>query len=267
MKFLIQRNRGEYSVDSRIVIDIIKSLHHSLSYRTIERIEDKLELKNYIPIGDLKFVGDWFRTFHGIDHIYPIEVPEILRRDEFLHREYSIVKYEDLPKSGEYFIKDVDNLKNFSYCGDVSLLQNPDSLDADIKIDKYGLYQVSSKLDIVSEYRVIVLDDEIMSVDFYNGVSADSNGGIPGVLVFPDAKWLQKAVNMYMLDSDRPSAYTIDIAVLRSGENAIIEVHDFISCGLYSTVFGSNLLYAYKRGIDYILQKGTKRLKEWSNIK
>ena len=46
-------------------------------------------------------------------------------------------------------------------------------------------------------------------------------------------------------------SYTIDVAVTSKG-TCILEVHNFTSCGLYSTIWGSGLIYAYKDGIDYL---------------
>ena len=34
---------------------------------------------------------------------------------------------------------------------------------------------------------------------------------------------------------------------------AIIEVHNFTSVGLYTTLWGTDLLYAYRDGIDYLV--------------
>lgn len=39
---------------------------------------------------------------------------------------------------------------------------------------------------------------------------------------------------------------------------ALIEVHNFTSCGLYSTLWGNNLLTAYKDGIKYLKKDNHK---------
>jgi hypothetical protein len=38
---------------------------------------------------------------------------------------------------------------------------------------------------------------------------------------------------------------------------AIIEIHNFTSIGLYTTIWGNELLYAYRDGIDYLLNDNT----------
>ena len=45
----------------------------------------------------------------------------------------------------------------------------------------------------------------------------------------------------------------MDLMVSKIKGTAIVEVHNFTSCGLYSTIWGDNLLYAYRDGIDYLI--------------
>ena len=46
---------------------------------------------------------------------------------------------------------------------------------------------------------------------------------------------------------------------------AITEIHNYTSLGHYSTLFGDNLLYAYRDGIDYLLKHNTP-ITEFSNF-
>ncbi|MGU8989666.1 hypothetical protein ACV3V0_18445 [Clostridium perfringens] len=39
---------------------------------------------------------------------------------------------------------------------------------------------------------------------------------------------------------------------------SIIEIHNFHSLGLYSTLFGDNLAYAYRDGIDFIIRNNSE---------
>ena len=61
-----------------------------------------------------------------------------------------------------------------------------------------------------------------------------------------------KAVELIKANEKWLRSYTIDIMVGPKG-TAIIEVHNFTSVGLYHNLWGNNLLYAYRQGIDYLI--------------
>lgn len=253
MKFIIQKNKSnnqELGLDETIVMELINREKYSHTYKlvSLEELSDSCD-KEAICIGDLVFVGKYLELVHGIKKINPIEIPICLRSPEFLGREYSIVEKKDIPKSGRYFIKDVTELKKFTYCGEAELLWEMEGL---IKDDR--LYQVSECIDIVAEYRVIVHWDEIIRCDYYDGISP---------LIFPDIKVINKAVAIYSMEPSRPKSYTMDIAVTSDRKTCLLEIHDFISCGLYSTVHGADLLYAYRDGIDWALSKYNVKLEKW----
>ena len=68
-----------------------------------------------------------------------------------------------------------------------------------------------------------------------------------------------------MRDQDRPKAYTMDIAVIRDRGTAILEVHPWVSVGLYGYMFGGSLPYCYRDGFEYYI-KTNKEISEWSNF-
>ena len=72
-------------------------------------------IKDEIPVGSIPFVETWLKRVHGIERINPIEIPKFLRTKEFVKRDYQIVPYEDVPKTGKYFVKDVSVSKKFSF--------------------------------------------------------------------------------------------------------------------------------------------------------
>lgn len=108
-------------------------------------------------------------------------------------------------------------------------------------MDKTHLYQVSSLINILSEYRVYVFGGEIEQISCYNG----------DCTVFPDINLIKRAVNLVNYHEKHLGSYTIDVAVTEKG-TCLLEIHNFTSCGLYSTLWGDNLIYAYKDGIDYL---------------
>ena len=208
---------------------------------------------NAIPIGGIPFVESYLKIFHNIEMEYPIEIPPILRTDEFLKRKYSIVPAEEIPKSGQYFIKDASQLKVFSYNGELSMFLTEDiftpneyGFDPELRLNPNHLYQVSEIVNILSEYRVYVIRDKIEAIEFYNG----------NPCVFPDVNLINKASLLYSTQKDCPHSYSIDIMVTDRG-SAITEIHNFTSLGLYTTLWGSNLLQGYIDGINYLINYNT----------
>lgn len=247
MVFGLQIDDGKlFDMDLLILKNELDKQHqiHDYMYLTMNDLESPMlscpalrnvSATNIIPVGSIEFVRQYLGLHYGIKELNPIEVPDVLKREEFLLRNYNILSIDGLPNSGRYFVKNVSKLKDFTYTGDISHLHQEN------RFFDNCLYQVSEEVDIVSEYRCFVCNDEIISIVQYDG-SPD---------VFPDVAALKKMVIMYMLDKDRPKAYTMDIAVIRDRGTALLEVHPFVSVGLYSYLFGSNLPYCYRYGLDY----------------
>lgn len=275
MHFLLQKENGDIDMDVRIVKEKLDSIKyvHSYSYLSMDEFfgydldpetgeilgrplktkdEFFIDFAEYIPIGTIEFVTTWLKIFHGISNINPIEVPECLRINAYLKRKYSIVKADEIPREGEYFIKDASQLKVFSYCGEMKYFLNDDMFekasksDMSLHLDPTHLYQVSEAVNILSEYRVYIIDGKIEAVVNYNGDPC----------IFPDIDTIQRANMFYSTQKDYPKSYSMDIMVTRRG-TSIIEVHPFLSIGLYTTLFGDNLLYAYRDGIDYVINHNT----------
>ena len=223
---------------------------------------------NAIPIGTLEFVSTFLKIFYDVDNLNPIEIPKILRTKEFLKREYKIVESKDVPRTGNWFIKDVSKLKSFSsnLCENVEYLhldytfKSPQEIE-DIKknkpmdnslyLDNTHLYQVSERVNILSEYRVYILDGKIINISHYNG----------NPCLFPDITLIQKANFLYSTQKDYPKSYSMDVMITNRG-TSIIEIHPFACVGLYSTLWGNDLLYAYRDGIDYYVNWNTKLEKD-----
>ena len=205
--------------------------------------------KGDIPIGDILFVTKFIQGFYGIEHQNPIEIPEYLRTDEFLKRDYKIVTYDDIPTTGRYFIKDASCLKKFNATintrfDDIkSWFEQPKSKhNTQLVLDKSHLFAISEMYDIESEYRVYVCRGQLENIACYNGDAS----------LFPDINLINKAINLINYNEKWLKSYTLDIMIGPKG-TAIIEVHNFATVGLYHTLWGSNLIYAYRDGIDYIL--------------
>lgn len=256
MRFVLQKQKNKpIDIDTRILLDELDKQKYIHTYETVSECDwaKREKWKDVIPVGDLDFVGSFLRDVHGVQNMNPIEVPEVLRQDRFLKRKYAIVDLADLPKSGMYFTKYVSKLKVFSHVGPIETLQYTD--EGKEPFLKPGLYQVSEVVDILAEYRCFVHDDKLIAINYYDG----------DCRVFPDVKEIERMVGMYMLDKDRPRAYTMDIAVIRDRGTAILEVHPWVSVGLYGYMFGSDLPYCYRDGLQYYIEKN-KKVEKYKNF-
>ena len=178
-----------------------------------------------VPVGDLNFVRTFLEKENAADAgMTPLEIPPYLRR--FAGREYFIaygreIKGTEYADASKWFVKDASELKSWNsllYDGDVSRIIDPDRR-----------YAVSRKIEIVSEYRCFVYEDEVQAVQRYAG----------NPLVFPNGNIIGEMTRC-ALPYERPDAYTLDIAVMKTERGALstvpLEMHPFVSCGLYGFV-------------------------------
>ena len=250
-RFILQSDSISLDIEYMIVEELLKKNKYLHSYK----ITDTKTLKNIadvdmIPIGDIGFVTEYLNLVYGIKRENPIEIPEYLRTEEFLKRNYRLVSWDKVPRTGTFFLKDVSELKTFGNVinanyTDIDNLFNyvpVNKYDSTLVLNKEHVFQVSSLFNIESEYRVYVIGGKIEVISNYNG----------DCTLFPDMSLVKKAVGLINHNEKWLKSYTLDIMVGKSG-TAIIEVHNFTSVGLYHSLWGDNLLYAYKDGIDYLI--------------
>lgn len=240
----------KYNIDSKILHKLLKvyagrnldSYHVISDISDIDKVKSKYT-KQIIPIGDLEFMRKALNYLGASDKaLTPIEVPDCLL--EFVGRLYSKYTGKELlcmPKEfrEKHFIKDVDHLKKFNnllYLGnDIANMLEPDTN-----------YSVSSIVKFDSEFRVFVHRGEVRAVQNYLG----------DVLTFPKRDIIMDCVKRLNECMPELKSYTLDIGV-RSGLTCVIEVHNFISCGLYG-FYAEVLLGMLADGIEYELNYGRK---------
>jgi len=86
-----------------------------------------------------------------------------------------------------------------------------------------------------SEYRVYVIDDEIINISHYTGNPLESISTVITSII----------VSAYSLDKNRPISYALDLGLNENGCTTIVEVNDFYALGSY----GLDSL-EYCRGIE-----------------
>lgn len=214
IKFLLQTVNGE------IVHDFVFQLKHAINYQNWFYDEQRYKFElcekesinqfyDYIPIGSLEFVFEYLFN-HKItksNNIKPINIPEVLRTKYFLGRTYEIMKKEEIKINNYYFVKSADEYKGFT-----DIINSTNHL-------KEGDYIVSEEIEILSEWRAFVFNDCIVDLKQYAG----------DCFVFPDTLKLKEIIRSYV---NSPKSYTLDVLVNKKG-TFIIEVHPFVSCGLY----------------------------------
>ena len=236
MNYVIQTVNGEVrSVEEFNLIRIINGYRRFEGHKYLlsDRADNK-GLEDYIPVGDIDFVGQHLKKYYGIDRQNPIEIPKALRKEEYLGRYYKIVEKGKLPYRGFSFIKNVSELKSF--CGMMSINENT------IKSIKDGIYQISEYTEFISEYRVFVLNGIIEAIQHYR----------EDVKVFPDVTTIENIIKDYTSINGSSKAFTVDVGVDRLGRTLLIEIHTFTSCGTYG-FNETSLLHMYKYGYEYLI--------------
>jgi hypothetical protein len=218
--FLIQSTSNSLvSIDSLALIDAIG--YYNFLYGHREDIEtykycisktpevQRQYVLSTIPVGTIEFVQEFLKKYYNIPSIQPINIPEELNKYDFLKR--TITTYtgtEDLGHT-EVFVKSKDRLKGIC---DIMPYEAVDRVKEPVIISEV-------LEDIKSEWRGFVHNKKLVGLNNYLG----------DFTIFPDVSIINKMIAEY---KNSPPSYTIDVAVCEHG-TVLLEVHNFISCGLY----------------------------------
>ena len=241
MKFLIEMY-GELDIEAiflREKLDRYKFIHSYDSTRIAKICKD-----DTCPVGTIPFVERCLQL-----HENPIEIPVYLRTDEFLKRDYRFMKWNEVPRTGRFFLKDASNLKKFGKIVNADYeisdelwnYKPKNRFDSTLVLSKQSDYIVSSLFPVKSEYRVYVFGGSIEQIICYDG----------DCTLFPDMNLIKKTVTLINTNEKWLKSYTIDVMV-NNRETALIEIHNFTSCGLYGTLWNDYLIQAYIDGINYL---------------
>lgn len=195
-------------------------------------IKDIKEIKDdkLIPIGSMNFVFEWCRQKNININKKPINIPQELMKKEYLMRNVCYENKEDINLNERFFIKSNNIYKDNP---------SPDIISKnDLIYYPNGNYLVSDVIDIDSEYRCFVHNKRLVGIQNYSG----------NFEILPD---IQKIKNMIKDYKDSPLSYTLDVGINNNG-TFIIEVHPFVSCGLYGFSDYRILCYMFENGFNYI---------------
>lgn len=213
--FLIQTIHGEVQHD--FAFELIQSIryhnwyHRETVYEFVTSDEPLYEgnISDCIPVGSLEFVFSFMEKYYDIpkENIRPINIPLELQMPLFLGRKYEEMKQEEMDFQTEKFVKSAEQYKTFT-----ELVCNSNEVPK-------GEYVVSDVIPIESEWRTFVFQKKMVGLQNYAG----------DFTLFPNVNQIQHMIDAYY---DCPPAYTLDVGVNEQG-TFVIEVHPFVSCGLY----------------------------------
>lgn len=199
-----------------------------------------------IPVGNIGFCEEFLRRRYGLPWINPINVPAQLMTPRYTGRR---VAYCDSPSAWEVVIEGeagFDTQRLFVKRADRAKAEPafffPEERTEAPSFAQGRCYLISECVDIQSEWRAFVWKNQILDIRCYSG----------DFWVFPDRKAVEEMVAAYT--DNPPLAYTLDVAVLGDGRTVIMEVHNFIACGLYGFA-DSSMPLMLAAGIRYELQR------------
>ena len=183
----------------------------SLSAASLQ--QSKLKEERPMPIGSVGYM-EYFFDLYGVEKPLPLHCTSNLMQDKYQVYES---KY-DIPYPS--FIKPHLDVKKFT--GFVA--KSAKALDLYPELGDWdGPYFVRGpfKSPIISEWRVFVHKGKVVNCSYYNGTNPTA---------FPDKLDITYLVHSY---KNSPVAYTIDVAVLESGDTILVELNDMWAIGPY----------------------------------
>lgn len=211
--YLLQKIDGEFQFD--FVMETFNAINFAnwyagetvAKYITCESINDvEVDNPDYtIPVGSVEFCLEYYNKYLNLE-IKPINIPEEL----FELSKRKIYKGNEKTEiSNKTFAKSYDSIKGY-----VSIIQNNKNLPV-------GNYLFSEVIeDIDSEWRVFVMNNEIISIHNY----------VNSLGEYPDIEYLKKIVEKY---SGKLGSYSFDVGVNKELGTFLIEIHDFFATGFY----------------------------------
>lgn len=213
--YTIEQTIKRYAWDNRVSV---KDIMFKCSLQELDEYY-VYDYRDAVPVGTVEFVETFMKIYHETLHIKPILIPAELNK--FTYRMVTVVPNDTkvinplFEKCPDLFIKSADVCK-----WDLTDIYNQYSFSALQYSFSANKLFVSEKVDIESEWRIFVFNGKIQKIANYSGDE----------WIIPNKETVKDMIATY---KNCPPAYTLYVAVLKNGETAIIEVHNFISCGLY----------------------------------
>ena len=178
-----------------------------------------------IPIGSIEFVETFLSSRYGIDHLTPIFIPPQIQ-----------------PKRKTSIVTGSAGVQAFMRQNGLDMVFVKSA--ARVKGDTCSIIQMED-IDLLG--RIFVKRGRVVGVRNYGGDE----------WVVPDRTTVLSMVNAYHVVS--PFSYTLDVAAIQNSNGTvytdIVEVHNFISCGLYGFDTANDLLTMLIDGIHWEIRQ------------
>ncbi len=213
------------------------------SFQKVEEIDEFEDLSPDTMI--VGYIGDVWRGLRKLGKALPdpMDYPDSLK--EFLHRDILKTTLRDVRNSDKpMFIKPVDHklFTGFVWEGRKDDLSRRRIVHIDDTVEVF----TCEPLNMLSEYRAMILEGEILDVRRYKGIWS----------LAPDAEVVRAAVKAFENSGEAPAAYTLDFAVTSiesSSESffktVLVEANDgfaFCNYGLEPEAYASCLAARWK---------------------
>ncbi|GAB4586698.1 ATP-grasp domain-containing protein [Nocardia sp. IFM 10818] len=222
--FLQYSGKGPVRHEETLLEEGLRGRGIPVQYYTIKRIH-----RRQLPLGVGTFIAGDMDAMHGAmrqlgiaapePDDYPAGLREFLRRRVWRSTLGEVERGLESGAVSATFVKPAERRKNFTgaVCyseRDIAALGN---------ISRRQRVWCSEVVRWVAEYRVYVIDQEVVWIDRYDGDAA----------VRLDRDVVEAAVGAYRRSGTAPCAYGIDFGVLADGETALVEVNDGYALGAY----------------------------------
>lgn len=230
MKLILRQPSN--SAESRAVTHL--AMTQDIEVRSVEITSlagyvSQLRSGDCLPVGSVEYVREAMKKAGMVEptnHSYPACLKSMLYRELRQIRAGSVI--------GDWFVKPVATklFNGFMF----STMQDPSDLDEHDR-EQYDLFMemhpdemvwISEPVQFISEWRYYILNGKIVGSARYDPDGSD---------VAPEPSQQAVLDAIYRLEKDPGfglCAYALDMGVLSSGENALVEVNDAWALGLYS---------------------------------
>lgn len=255
---------------SSCIINSEKPIYKEIGVQKLQSLiqnhRDLYDSYRIIPVGSLAFVSKFTRIFYGLELKAPLNIPNTLNIKTIVHRKIynninfsnirtKLVTPEDLPKEFRVDPSDPKSVKVFckqasKFKTDITGVYTPQELFKLVQVRQVReRYFLSSVLDFKAEWHIFVYRGKLVGIKQYNGDPFQNLS----------KQFVDRLLTRYFQDKSLPSAATLDIGLTTQRKFALIEVHPFVSCGLYGLDEPALLCGMVTNGYQYIIDKPTKK--------
>jgi hypothetical protein len=202
--------------------------------------------------GSVEYCFQKLKEYYNIEETYSLTNQMIYMNEKFFERKLilgNINSFDKLIKEHNegIFVKPLNMTKLFN--GSFIENERQFNLLVDSNIESSVPFLYSTHIDILSEYRLWIHKNEILSVKLYLGDTLNDNN------YFLDKKLVMECIQDFsnITYNKTPELYTLDFAVLKNGKTSLIEINDIFGTGTYgfdNMNFFENYYKRFKQVID-----------------